>query len=305
VKLSKAAWQYVNDPASGLRTPSSVATYEQQLNYLVRDVGDIDVNDVSPDAIVDWVMNANVATATQSLRRSVVLAFYRWCEFRDVVTGRNPARKAEGLRITRKRVRQGNWLSPKQVGQLVAACDTGDDYGHRDRVVLLVALLTGLRRTEIANLKWGDIDLANGTLRLVGKGEKLVTFGLPGQLVEELTSWRAKFPEVTATTPVICRVSKPATAFSGAVLTIYWDEPVGPQAIFGVVKRRARLAGMPDIATHDLRRTYASFVHKTLPLEEVSKLLRHSDVSTTQRYLADDPAKTVTNGQAFSIDLDA
>jgi integrase len=281
VKLSKAAWQYVNDPASGLRTPSSVATYEQQLNYLVRDVGDIDVNDVSPDAIVDWVMNANVATATQSLRRSVVLAFYRWCEFRDVVTGRNPARKAEGLRITRKRVR------------------------HRDRVVLLVALLTGLRRTEIANLKWGDIDLANGTLRLVGKGEKLATLGLPGQLVEELTSWRAKFPEVTATTPVICRVSKPATAFSGAVLTIYWDEPVGPQAIFGVVKRRARLAGMPDIATHDLRRTYASFVHKTLPLEEVSKLLRHSDVSTTQRYLADDPAKTVTNGQAFSIDLDA
>lgn len=305
MKISKAAWQYVNDPASGLRTRSSIATYEQQLNYLVRDVGDVDVNDVEADAIVDWVMNPEVATATQSLRRSVVIAFYRWLEFRDMIVARNPARKAEGLRISRKRVRQGNWLTPKQVAALLAACDNDGLYGERDRVILLVALLTGLRRTEIANLRWGDIDLDAGTLRLVGKGEKLAVLGLPAQLADCLAAWRARFPAVDAATPVVCKVTNVRNVYTEKNLEVHWSEPVGPNAIFGAVKRRAGAAGMPNVATHDLRRTYASLAHKTLPLEEVSKLLRHSDVSTTQRYLADDPAKTVTNGQAFRIDLDA
>jgi integrase len=303
MRLSEAAEQYVSDPASGLRTTSSVRTYRSVLNLFVRQVGDSDLNDVTPDAIVDWVLGDGVASGTQALRRTCVIGFYRWCEFRDLVTGRNPARKVEGVRINRKKVRQGNWLTDKQVAQIVQTCDTGDLYGERDRIIIMLGVFLGLRRAEIANLKWSDVDLDAGTLKLLGKGEKLATLGIPEQLATVLADWRAKFPEITAATPIVCKVILSATQWANTYLEVCWQERVQPLTVWRAVHRRATLAGMPAVAPHDLRRTYAALLHQRLSLEETSKLLRHTDISTTQRYLADDPTATVENGQAFKLDL--
>ena len=303
MKISQAVWEYINDPAAGLRTPSSVKTYEQQLNHFISATHDPDINEVDPDDIVDWVLSGNVSTATQSLRRTVVVSFYRWAEFRDHVTGRNPARKIQGLKINRKRVRPGNWLTAQQVADLLKACDTGNPHGDRDAIVIMLGVFIGLRRTEISQLTWGDVNLSTGTVRLVGKGEKLAQLGLPAQLAEALTAWRKQFPTVNPSTPVVCRVAVQYTSWTGAQVLTLWQEPVGQQGIYHIVRRRAQLAGIPGLAPHDLRRTYAGLAHQNLTLEDVSKLLRHSDISTTQRYLADDPTRTVTAGQNFRLDL--
>lgn len=59
-----------------------------------------------------------------------------------------------------------------------------------------------------------------------------------------------------------------------------------PQAIFALVCRRGAKIGKPHLAPHDLRRTYAQLGYEAgVPITQISKLLGHASVATTQRYL--------------------
>jgi integrase/recombinase XerC len=57
-------------------------------------------------------------------------------------------------------------------------------------------------------------------------------------------------------------------------------------ALFHVVRKRGALIGKPELDPHDLRRTYAQLGYEAgVPITQISKLLGHASVATTQRYL--------------------
>jgi integrase len=170
------------------------------------------------------------------------------------------------------------WLSQAETKELIANCDQTTLKGRRDRIVLGLLTGAGLRREELVNLTSDDIihQPIKGQIRAVlsirGKGDKGRTVPISDNLATALDDWKA----VTGNGPIARRVGK------GDRL----GDKISPVGVFNIVNRMGATIGKPDLAPHDLRRTYAQIGYEAgVPITQISKLLGHSSVATTQRYL--------------------
>lgn len=160
------------------------------------------------------------------------------------------------------------WLSPKQVKQITALA-AGEN--KQDWLVLGLLLGAGLRREELVHLTFGcvkqlpDDDGYRTVLEIrSGKGDKNRVVPIQPLLAERLAEWKA-LTESADIDPVV-RIS--------AV------------RVFQIVRKYGRKMKQPELAPHDLRRTFAQLAHKGgVSIEEVGYLLGHNSVKTTQRYL--------------------
>ena len=143
---------------------------------------------------------------------------------------------------------------------------------------------TGARKGEIASLRWSEVDLERGYIRLGDSktGAKVFPIGAPAVAV--LTS--------------VPRLDGTAFVFPAAS---------GGRSFQGVDKvwRKVRLvAGFPRLRIHDLRHSYASVgLSRGDALAVIGAILGHADVKTTSRYahLADDPVRQAANAISQSV----
>jgi integrase/recombinase XerC len=85
--------------------------------------------------------------------------FFRWAHRSGYVKA-DPATNLDLLELGQGQRRAGRWLTKQDALQLLEAClSDGDDRGIRDHALIAVALLGGLRRAELAGLRWRDVDL--------------------------------------------------------------------------------------------------------------------------------------------------
>jgi site-specific recombinase XerC len=166
------------------------------------------------------------------------------------------------------------WLKPVEVKRLLAA--PGDDIaGQRDRLVLALLVGAGLRRDELAGLEFKHIEqLGDRTvLNIKGKGDTVRVVPINSKIAQMIDDWS----KVIGTEGYIIRAlgmnREPTDSISG-------------QAIFDIVFKYGKMIGKPNLQPHDLRRSYAQFgVDNGIPIQQISVLLGHSSVVTTQRYL--------------------
>lgn len=169
------------------------------------------------------------------------------------------------------------WLAQADVKRLLVTCDNTLK-GQRDKVVLGLLVGAGLRRDELVNLTFEDITTQpiKGKQRTVlsvsGKGDKNRVVPISDTLAQALADWQA----IAGPGRIARSVNK-----SGKL-----GKSLSAIGIFNVVRAAGELIGYPDLAPHDLRRTYAQigFEHGIL-ITQVSRLLGHGSVATTQRYL--------------------
>lgn len=170
------------------------------------------------------------------------------------------------------------WLTQTEVKKLLDTCDTGTIQGKRDRLILGLLAGAGLRREELAQLRFDNIVLqpVAGKLRTVlnvtGKGAKDRAIPINDRLAAALDEWAG-----------VCGGGHVARSVSkGGEL----GDSLSTIGIFQVVRQAGQAIGKPALAPHDLRRTYAQLGYEAgVPITQVSKLLGHSNVATTQRYL--------------------
>ncbi len=165
------------------------------------------------------------------------------------------------------------WLTQAEVKRLVGLCDDSLS-GRRDRIVLSILLGAGLRREELANLTFDAIK-QQGTrtvLEVVGKGSKSRIIPISEKLASILSEWQ----QIASSGFVVRSV--------GANREI--GESLSSVQIFRIVRAYGERISKPKLAAHDLRRTYAELGYQSgVPITQISKLLGHSSVSTTQKYL--------------------
>jgi len=171
------------------------------------------------------------------------------------------------------------WLSQAEVKTLLGTCNAKTIQGRRDRVVLALLVGAGLRREELANLTFDDIKQqpVKGKVRTVldvtGKGAKDRTIPVSDALAALLDEWAGA---VGSRGYVARSVSK-----GGAV-----GDSISAVGIFHIVNSAGQEIGQPELAPHDLRRTYAQIGYEAgVPITQISKLLGHANIATTQRYL--------------------
>jgi len=304
-----ATKRFLVENSHRIRTPQSRLTYENQLSLLQRVFLGQRVSQFTEADLVQFCQGVS-APGSQLKRRNVCVAFFSWATHVGLCE-KDPAGYLKQLVKPKNHgVKHHHWLSEGQVAAVADACKDGTDKGLRDWMVIVVAAFTGLRRSELAGLRWGHVDLSGAKLRVVGKGGKPAEVGLGKRVLEALFEWRSRCAlgldrPVGADDPVFprTRVISVDNEFVAKRGVVCWGEPVGVEGIWLAVKARGEQAGVPGLAPHDLRRSFAGLLEEQQDLLTVSKALRHSNVGTTQLYLESNPRRAVEAGQGFDIAL--
>lgn len=183
--------------------------------------------------------------------------------------------------VKRLGVRTGNWLTREQAETLINCPDPTTPKGKRDRAILAVLIGCGLRRSELASLALDRIQQRDARwviVDLVGKGGRLRTVPMPSWAKSAVDQW------VEAAAITSGQVFRPVNR-GGRV----WGECLSDKVIWQLVEAYARCCGIPHLAPHDLRRTFAKLAHKgRAALEQIQLSLGHASVQTTERYLGVD-----------------
>ncbi len=166
-------------------------------------------------------------------------------------------------------------LSEHQVEKLLQAPDVSTLIGLRDRAMLETLYATGLRVSELVNLKILETNLDVGVVRIIGKGnkERLVPLG------EQAIDWIAKYLNDS-------RVELLKRKVCDAIFVTNRGAAMTRQAFWYMIKRQALVAGIKnDLSPHTLRHAFAThLINHGADLRSVQMLLGHADLSTTQIY---------------------
>jgi len=166
-------------------------------------------------------------------------------------------------------------LSEDEVDSLLNAPNTDEPLGHRDRAMLELLYATGLRVSELINLKQSQINFNQGVLRIVGKGdrERLIPLG------EESQRWIRDFIDGPRMEILLERQTD-------YLFPTRRGDRMTRQAFWHIIKRYAAKAGVrKKLSPHSLRHAFAThLLNRGADLRVVQLLLGHSDLSTTQIY---------------------
>ena len=144
---------------------------------------------------------------------------------------------------------------------------------HRNRTMIGLLINSGLRLSEMTNLKWKNVNLMTGQVKVVeGKGmkDRILYIGEP--VIEDLIAWKERMFE--------------AWGKSDYVFTSRTLKQLDGNAVRGMIKTYTEKAGIEKkITTHSLRHTYASdLLRDSKNIRCVQNALGHSNISTTQIY---------------------
>ena len=159
---------------------------------------------------------------------------------------------------------------------------------QRNKTMIKLMLDIGLRLSETINLKWSQIDLQTGEVKVIqGKGNKDRVVWAGERLLEMLRRWRRRQKEEIGLVEYVFTTTK--------------GDQLQPANVRNMVYNYAEKAGIEgkSVSPHTLRHTFATdFYRQTKNLRMVQKALGHSDISTTQIYthIVDDEMENAMKG---------
>ena len=222
-------------------------------------------------AFIAWRTEQGAKPRSTARQLSSFRRFYRFL-LREATIQEDPTIKIDMPRIGRSLPQS---LTEAEVESLLAAPDVSDPLGHRDRTMLEVLYATGLRVSELINLKQSEINLNQGVLRIVGKGdrERLIPLG------EEAQNWIRDFIAGSRTEILLERQTD-------YLFPTRRGDRMTRQAFWHIIKRYSKLADISNkMSPHTLRHAFAThLLNNGADLRVVQMLLGHSDLSTTQIY---------------------
>ena len=210
----------------------------------------------------------------KSVARAVACyrGFYRFL----VVSGRRTDNPASDVPAPRAWKALPKFLSTDEVDKLLAAPDTSEPRGIRDRALIELFYATGLRVSEMVGLRQQDLNLESGYLTCTGKGRKqrLVPIG------DEASAWLTKY--LKDSRPALLKKRSSPRLFvnarggSGLTRVGFWK----------ILKEHGRHAGLSrGLSPHVLRHSFAThLLERGADLRAIQMMLGHSDLSTTQIY---------------------
>lgn len=277
---------------AGLR-PNTIEAYRYALKGLKEHVAPgIMVRQIGPDPIRSYVHapkevdgeTVEVSNATKRHRHGHIKTFFRW----TISQGWADDNPVDDVKKPRKEEKKEPFLSPKDVEKVLSAIDahhklrsdepgpTPSDVWLKD--IIRVAVATGLRRGELLNLQWRDIDLKSGHLYVRNRdGFKAKTgqeraVPLVGDARDTLAALKEK-KQPTSNEPVFTD-EKGASPRPGRVTKR-----------FKKYVRKAKLPDREELHFHSLRHTTASWLTmEGIPKQVIAKVLGHATTRMTERY---------------------
>jgi len=256
------------------RTREAYAADLFSFNDYLAGIGITSANDVTRDNIVDYLMDENnrgLSVNSISRRLVAIKVYFAFLQREGLLAG-NVTEVMDSPRLWK--VLPG-MLSRSEVELLLDAPKGGSVYAIRDRAILELLYATGMRVSELCNLKQDDLHFDERYVRCIGKGNKVRVIPFGDRAAEVLDRYFAK--------------SRPVLEKSGIskhLFLTYRGENFSRKGLWFLVKDYARRAGISKkVSPHTLRHSFAShLLANGAPLRVIQEMLGHADIATTQVY---------------------
>lgn len=259
------------------RSPLTVSAYERDLNEFVDFL-----RETQPSAALKEVHSTQIRqyiahmfdargydSRTVCRKLSSIRALYRFLKVTGVLES-DPAAAIPGPSVAKKRP------APLKVAEVMKLLRTSlagrtDSSRLRDTAILELFYASGMRRAEVAGVRLADVDLAERTIRVVGKGSKERVVVINHAAADAISAYLRVRPQVADPALFLGRGGKGLT----------------PKHVWRIFRTIYRISGIQKHATpHTLRHSFAThLVENGVDLETVRELLGHESLATTGVYL--------------------
>jgi len=182
-------------------------------------------------------------------------------------------------KTTQGRKFQPQTYSKEEVMLLVDGCNNGST-GLRNKVLIIVLYRCGLRISEALGIRSSDYNQNEGTIRVIGKGNKMRVVGLDSQTQLNLDLWISKRKEIgingAGNPPIFCGISK-----------MNFGKPLQSVYVRNLLNRLAKKVGIEKrVNPHGMRHSFAvELLNEGIGLKHIQVSLGHSSIATTSKYL--------------------
>jgi site-specific recombinase XerD len=275
-------------------SPHTVASYRDTFRLLLkyaskhhrRKASDLKVEDLDAKLIGSFLQHLELdrrnSARSRNNRLSAIHAFFAFVCLNEPALASHCQRV---LAIPFKRFGRGpvEFLTGEETIALLNAPDTATWLGQRDQLLLEVAVQTGLRNSELTQLRRQDVQLGTGAhVRCLGKGRKARCTPLRSDVAARLARWLALLPQ------------EPITP----VFPTARGKPMSSDALQRLVARHIKSAGKTcpslrqrKVTPHTLRHTTAmDLLHHGVDITVIALWLGHESIQTTHIYLHADMA---------------
>lgn len=265
---------------------NTVQAYENDLlefsefceKRLSKDVLNVGVSDVR-----EWIVEMSdgsgaVGVRTVKRRISALRSFYKYLR-REGLVSKNPAAV---LVLPKASKPLPKFFREEEMGRLLDDVMTGDEFqDRRDKLIIDLFYQTGVRVSELVEIKDSDIDMGRGMLRVFGKRRKERLIPIGGKLLKEIEAYKAKRnTEVGKTSDLFVRKN---------------GEKMYRRGVYDVVHRSlTKVSSLKKRSPHVLRHTFAStMLNNGADIYAVKALLGHSSLAATEVYTHSSFAKLI------------
>lgn len=244
----------------------------------------------------DWLIQCDYAPATINRRLVAIRSFMKWALANNLIEF-NPLDSVKLPKVQTKTPTQA--FDDDEVRLMLEAPNTKLKEGNSHRMILVLLLHLGLRRSELCKLQFKDIyqDRNHHALRIHSKGGKIRVVPIPKELLKEIYEYKARFESYNEINlnddDYIIQTSKIGKNSS----------PCNGSTIYRVVNRYAKKLGIKkNVGAHSCRATVISHLLDTqkVQIREVADFAGHSQITTTQRY--DKKRKGLDDSAAYMVD---
>ncbi|MBR5828018.1 MAG: site-specific tyrosine recombinase XerD [Paludibacteraceae bacterium] len=257
-------------------SPNSVAAYEQDLQRLktYMDAHGIDLVHATHSDLQAFLYDtfkSMSSVRTQARLIAGVHSFYRFLIYHNYIE-QDPS---ELLESPKKEHHLPQVLSLDEIDSMIAQIDMSKPESHRNRAIIEILYGSGLRVSELVNLRLSDIYRQEGFMRITGKGSKQRLVPISPVADKWLSYWLEDRSKLDI---------KPE--FSDIVFLNRYGRQLTRAMIFTIIKMLAKQADIhKTISPHTLRHSFAThLLQNGADLRIIQDLLGHEDITTTEIY---------------------
>jgi len=254
----------------------TVTSYNNDLNqffsWLERERPGADAGAVTQGDVRGWMVSlleSGAASGTVHRKISALRSLFRYMRRHEMISTDPVA----GLKLPKKSKKLPVFVAEDALGNLLDEFRFGDNFsGLRDRTVVEFLYLTGMRRSELINLRDTDVDLSAGQVRVTGKRGKQRIIPLSAGFVRSLRTYLAAREE---------------SGFAGNWFFVTdRGNKMYDKGVYNLVTRYlAMVTTIEKKSPHVLRHTFAThMLNRGADLNSIKELLGHASLSATQVY---------------------
>ena len=248
---------------------NTVGAYMNDLNkyeeFLKKDILESDTEDL--EKYLKYIKNLESTTVAHKI--TSIKSYFNYNIKRGIVSV-NPSDKVSRPKLTKH---LPEYLTEEEVGKLLDV-EVKSPYDYRNKTILELLYSSGIRISELVNIKTPNYDSEECLIRIMGKGSKERIVPLGDYAVNIMNDYMNNYRPL---------INKKHTDY---VFINNRGDKISRQFIFKVIKKEALKKGIKkDISPHTLRHTFATHLLKNgADLRIIQELLGHENISTTQIY---------------------